>query len=82
MNDITATLACVAIDSLDEALAIRKEMGERYRNELTGLNKVTLVDYKDHWTPNYQIFPIHVENRDEFAQYMWDRNIQVNVNIS
>ena len=48
MNDITATLACVAIDSLDEALAIRKEMGERYRNELTGLNKVTLVDYKDH----------------------------------
>lgn len=80
MNDITATLACVAIDSLDEALSLRRVIGEHYREELGGLSKVTLVDYKDHWTPNYQIFPIHVESRTEFAQFMWDRNIQVNVN--
>ena len=80
MNDITATLGCVAIDYLDTALARRKEIGERYREELSSLSKITLLDYKEHWTPNYQIFPIHVEDRETFAHFMWDRNIQVNVN--
>tara|TARA_R110000787_G_scaffold6702_1_gene23334 strand:+ start:1031 stop:2164 length:1134 start_codon:yes stop_codon:yes gene_type:complete len=80
MNDITATLACVAIDFLDTALVRRREIGQRYRAELSSLNKVKLLDYKEHWTPNYQIFPVHVEDREKFAHYMWDRNIQVNVN--
>ena len=80
MNDITATLACVAMDHLDAALSIRRKIGERYRSELSGLSKVTLVDYKKHWTPNYQIFPVHVHDREKFAHFMWDRNIQVNVN--
>ena len=80
MNDITATLACVAMDHLDVALGIRRKIGERYRRELSGLSKLTLVNYKEHWTPNYQIFPVHVEDRQKFAHFMWDRNIQVNVN--
>ena len=80
MNDITATLACVAMDHLDTALGIRRKIGQRYRSELSGLSKVTLVNYKEHWTPNYQIFPVHVEDRSKFAHFMWDRNIQVNVN--
>ena len=29
---------------------------------------------------NFQIFPIHVTNREKFAKYMWDKGIQVNVN--
>ena len=80
MNDITATLACTAMDYLDVPLSRRKEIGERYRRELNSLSKIKLVDYRDHWTPNYQIFPIHVENRKEFAEFMWDNGIQVNVN--
>jgi len=80
MNDITATLACTAMDYLEVPLTRRKEIGERYRRELNTLSKIKLVNYKDHWTPNYQIFPIHVENRKEFAEYMWGKGIQVNVN--
>ena len=80
MNDITATLGCVAIDYLDTALKRRYEIGHRYREELASLSKVKLLDYKSHWKPNYQIFPIHVKDRDKFAHFMWDHNIQVNVN--
>ena len=80
MNDITATLACTAMDHLDVPLKKRKEVGERYRKEFSSLTKIKLLDYKDHWTPNYQIFPVHVENRQEFAEFMWSRGIQVNVN--
>jgi len=80
MNDITATLGCVAIDNIDLPLSKRKYIGELYRRELAGLKKIKLLDYKDYWTPNYQIFPIHVKNRKEFAEFMWARGIQVNIN--
>lgn len=80
MNDIIATLGCVAIDNIDVPLSRRKEIGALYRKELSNLDKVRLIDYKNHWTPNYQIFPIHVQNRSLFAEYMWNKGIQCNVN--
>jgi len=80
MNDITATMGCVAMDHLDIALKRRRVVGERYRKELSNLTNVTLIDYKKYWKPNYQIFPIHVKDRESFANFMWERNIQVNVN--
>ena len=80
MNDITATLGCAAIDYIDVPLARRKKIGELYRKEFANLDKIKLIDYKDYWKPNYQIFPVHVENRLEFAEYMWGKGIQVNVN--
>ena len=80
MNDITATLGCVAMDYIEVPLARRKEIGERYRKEFANLQKVKLVDYKPYWKPNYQIFPVYVENRQQFAEYMWNKGIQVNIN--
>jgi perosamine synthetase len=80
MNDITATIGCVAMDHLPEQLAKRKIIGERYRNELTGLDKLTLTKVADYVQPNYQIFPIHIKDRAEFATFMFDNGIQVNVN--
>jgi len=80
MNDIVATLGCVAMDYLDTALTNRKKIGEAYRNELNALNKIKLINYKKDRKPNYQIFPIHVENRNKFAEFMWERGIQVNIN--
>ena len=80
MNDIVATLACAAMDSLDVPLGKRREIGQLYRKELSQLSRTSLIDYKPWSTPNYQIFPIHVEKREEFAAFMWERGIQVNVN--
>lgn len=80
MNDITATLACVAVDHFKEALAKRKEIGERYRKELGNCEGIKLMKYYDDRTPNYQIFPIHVENRLKFAKYLRQYNIFLNIN--
>lgn len=80
MNDITAALACVGLDHFDEPFQYRSEIGQRYREELAGLSKVKLTRYPEENTPNYQIFPIHVEKRLDFAMFMKEHAIQVNVN--
>jgi len=80
MNDIVATFACVAMEELDEALRKRKIMGNLYRKEFMNLKKIKLINYKNDRKPNYQIFPIYVKNRSEFAKFMWKNNVQVNIN--
>lgn len=80
MNDITATIGIVGIDNIDIPLKRRKQIGERYRRELASCSKIKLLKYSSNITPNYQIFPIHVENHIEFAKHMKKYNIQVNVN--
>ncbi len=80
MNDIVATFACVAMEELDKSLKKRKIIGEIYRKELNNLHRVKLLNYKIDRKPNYQIFPIHVQDRTRFAKFMWDNNVQVNIN--
>ena len=80
MNDIVATFACVAMEELNNALMIRSEIGNLYRKELKDLKKIKLINYKRDRKPNYQIFPILVKDRENFAKFMWNNNIQVNIN--
>lgn len=80
MNDIVATLGIVGIDNFDLPFYRRKKIGELYRKELSDLNKVKLLHYPKYITPNYQIFPIHVTDRERFSLFMRDKSIMVNVN--
>jgi dTDP-4-amino-4,6-dideoxygalactose transaminase len=80
MNDIVATLGVVALDNFEWPMNRRREIGERYRRELANCSRVKLLNYSPDKTPNYQIFPVHVENRLEFAKHMKKYSIQVNVN--
>ncbi len=80
MNDIVATLAIVGVENYDQAAKIRKKIGDQYRSELGSLTKLKLMKYYDDRTPNYQIFPVHVENRLQFAKRLKEKNIMVNIN--
>lgn len=80
MNDITATIGIVGIDHFGIPFQRRKEIGEKYRKELSNLSKIKLLKYYPDRTPNYQIFPVHVENRLEFAEYMRNYSIILKVN--
>lgn len=80
LNDIVSSLGIAAINHYDEPAAKRKKIGELYRQELKGLSKFQLLPYYPDRTPNYQIFPIHVKDRNEFARFMWDNGIQIVVN--
>jgi len=80
MNDVVATLGITGLDHFEVPLKRRKEIGERYRRCLADCAKVELLYYSPDKTPNYQIFPIHVEGREAFALHMKKYSIQVNVN--
>jgi dTDP-4-amino-4,6-dideoxygalactose transaminase len=80
MNDIVATLGIAGLNNFEIPMKRRKEIGEKYRKELAGCSKVKLMNYSHDKTPNYQIFPIHIEGREEFAEHMQKCSIQVNVN--
>jgi len=80
MNDITATLGIVGIDNFDIPYNRRKYIGDKYRKELNGLRKIKLMEYARDRTPNYQIFPIHADNRLKFSIFMREKGIMVNVN--
>jgi dTDP-4-amino-4,6-dideoxygalactose transaminase len=80
MNDIIASLGVSAINNFDKPFSWRQYIGEQYRKELGNLNKIKLLKYYSDREPNYQIFPVHVKKRKEFAQFMWDAGIQVVVN--
>jgi len=80
MNDIAATIGIVGIEHFDIPFKRRNEIGERYRRELADCKKIHLLHYPSENTPNYQIFPIHVENRLDYAKFMRKYGIMVNVN--
>lgn len=80
MNDLTAALAREAIKALPAALERRRMIGERYRKELAGLSKVTLMRYDPWVQPNYQIFPVHVVDRPTFFKHMTKRGIKTGLN--
>lgn len=80
MNDITATIGLVGLKHIDEPLARRKKIGELYRREFENCTKVNTTYYPPENTPNYQIFPVHVQNRMKFALFMREHGIFVNIN--
>ncbi|MBI2596905.1 DegT/DnrJ/EryC1/StrS family aminotransferase [Candidatus Daviesbacteria bacterium] len=80
MNDIIATLASVGIDHFEEVATRRQIVGQRYREELADCPKIKLMKYYNDRKPNYQMFPIHVENRVRFAKYLLKHNIMLRIN--
>lgn len=80
MNDITAALALTGLRSLAQASERRKEIGERYRRELAGLQRTHMLEFLPDRSSNYQLFPVHVDDRARFAAHMRERGILVVVN--
>lgn len=80
MNDIVAAIGLAGLRQIERPLQRRREIGTRYREELRGLKAVMLLRFEDNRTPNFQIFPIHVQERLRFARFMRERGIMTNVN--
>ncbi len=80
MNDITAALALAGLQGLARPLERRRVIGERYRREFSGLHRVRILEFKPDRAPNYQLFPVHVEDRPRFAAHMRERGVLVMVN--
>jgi perosamine synthetase len=79
ITDIDATLGLVGLRYIEEALKKRKNIAERYFEELSSCRKIRLLDYRENKSSSYWMFPIHVNKRLSFAKYMKDNDIEVSV---
>lgn len=77
MNNISATIGLCNFKHLSTILETRRKIAEIYRNELSTLDKVTLLDYnKGH--ANW-LFQILVDNVHKFQEFMSGKGIETNM---
>lgn len=80
LNDVAAAIGLAGLRHIDEALARRREIGKIYREEFEVCEKLKSMHYDAANLPNFQLFPIHVKERDKFAAHMKAQNIKVGLN--
>lgn len=61
MSEINAAFGLVQLKHIDQAMAQRQAVDERYRAELAGVTGITLYQHDAHANSNFSYFPILVE---------------------
>ena len=77
ITDIDAALGLVGLKNIDYALNKRRGIAEEYNEEFQDLDKVKLPVYAPFNQSAWWLYPIHVKDRDSFAKFMGDNQIQV-----
>jgi len=77
MNDITATLGIASLRHFDEIYNRRRYISRVYNEEFADLDKIQPLNYPKDRVSNNWMYPMHVEDRDEFAKHMRDKGIEV-----
>ncbi len=80
MNDITATMAVAAMEDLSDALERRAKLANLYNEKLSNIDVIRPAKRDLDNTPNYQIYPVHVKDRECLAKIMLKDNIHLTVN--
>lgn len=79
MTNIAAIMALVHLAELKKLLVRKQKIAERYYRELKGIPGIQLFEYHNDRTHAYQLFTIHVENRDGFCKMMLERQIETSI---
>jgi len=79
MNDVAAVMGLEGLKAFDAAFERRRNIAQRYRKELEGVEGLTLMSQQRYKKPAYWLFPIHVENRIGFATEMKWKGVEVAV---
>jgi perosamine synthetase len=80
MNDINAVMGIEGLKDFDKVFKRRRQIAKYYYDVLQNIPEIELMDYNDvnkvhaNW-----LFPIHVEDRLKFAEYMRIKGIEVAV---
>lgn len=75
MSEINAAFGLVQLKHIDQAMAQRQAVDERYRAELAGVTGITIYQHDVHANSNFSYFPILVEadyplSRDELYEQL------------
>ena len=76
MNDICATMGLVGLRHYAEALAHRKLLFNIYRQYLSAIDGIKIIDGKENV---YWLFTVLVENRDDFARMLYNAKVDTNL---
>ncbi len=80
MNEFQASLGLLQLTRIDQALAARAAIDQRYREALAGVKGIRFINQQDNVAPNYSYFPIFVGpkygmSRDALYQKLRDQGI-------
>lgn len=79
MNEFQAAMGICNLRHLDEEIAKRKRVVERYRQRLEGVEGIRLTAVQEHVEPNYAYFPVVFDGykytRNEIFALLQDQNI-------
>jgi len=75
MNDLNATIGLCNIKHIEHLINIHKANAYRYNNELTGLNKVKLLELDEKSESSYWIYTLLVDNAENFINFMKNKGI-------
>ena len=81
MNEFSAAMGLCNLRHIDEELAKRKIVFERYISNLKNISGIKLINIKDNVVPNYAYFPVIFDkktfgkNRDEIMEILEKNNI-------
>ena len=80
MSEMIAAFGLLQLTHVDQAIAKRAEIDERYRKELADLDGIRCLRSTGQRRQNYSYFPIRVEkefpiSRDELYHYMKERGV-------
>ncbi len=81
MNEFQAAMGLCNLRHIDDELASRKEVFERYSKHLTGVDGLKVLPLADHFKQNYSYYPMLVDadvfgsTRDEIHQRLRDNDV-------
>jgi perosamine synthetase len=79
MNDISASLGIGNLEKINQKLFKIRNVAKIYQEELKNVSGIKLMDYKEDRTSSYWLFPILIENREEFINKLKSENIPTSV---
>lgn len=75
MNDLNATIGLCNIKNIEQLIDVHKRNANRYNNELTGLNKIQLLEVNEKSESSYWIYTLLVDNAEVFINFMKNKGI-------
>ena len=74
-NDISSAIGIEQLKKVDTFISRRKEIHEMYNSNLINLDWIKLPSVPNYTYSSYYMYHIQVDNRDEFAKYLREKNI-------
>ena len=74
-NDITSAIGIEQLKKVDGFIGKRKEIYEKYNSSLRHLDWIKLPSIPSNILSSYYMYHVQVNNRDEFAKYLREKNI-------